>query len=87
MTNYLFTLLESIVRDRSTQLALIGLACFIAFCGAFKQAFLAALRSPIPPQSPEPTIDDGWIKETLQSGTGRDWERSTGCTVERRRNH
>jgi hypothetical protein len=78
-------LLAEIVRSHAVQLCFIALLCLIGFCKGFAEAFRASLRAPVAPERPQTAIDDGWVKQPLQSRAARAWERTTGCTVESRR--
>lgn len=66
------------------------LACaMLAISGstAFIRGLIKGLRESLsgPVQGPDTQSDDGWVYEPLEGSAGKRWERSTGCTVERRR--
>ena len=63
-----------------SMLALSGIVAFI-------QGLIKGLRESLcgPVQGPDTQTDDGWVYEPLEGAGGERWERTTGCTVERRR--
>lgn len=75
---------------KAHQFALIWLGgvCLVAFVRGFAQGFREGMAGDLwaigRPKRPHASPNNGWVQEPLQDGAGRDWERSTGCTVERR---
>lgn len=68
------------------QLALPVLYCAYVALREFSRPIIALFCSPSLTSVPtHASANDGWVREPLQSAVGREWERSTGCSLESRK--
>ena len=73
--------------EHQYQLALPVLYClYVALREFIKPIAELFIKPSLPSGSPFDTgTDDSWIREPLQSAMGKEWERTTGCTLESRK--